>query len=190
MDKYDAFQSAYAADLGVLGNSLQRWLVRIDHDCQTSWRDRLTRAWVARTVHNIFLAVKAVSYSRRAEVFDFLRTATQRRTREPIGSCPRANGGITRSCTFLFKAFHGRSCDVESVVPISSSTRLRCWRWIYSCQVWLGEMFSRAAFNLSSCHEIARWSSLIIIVSLRHARSYSIAFSIRFQAGSTYVISP
>jgi phage host-nuclease inhibitor protein Gam len=84
MDKYDAFQSAYAADLGILGNSLQRWLVRIDHDCQTSWRDHLTRALVTRTVHNIFLAVKAVSYSRRAEVFDLLRTATQRSTREPI----------------------------------------------------------------------------------------------------------
>jgi hypothetical protein len=83
MDKYDAFQSAeYAADT-MLGNLLQRWLVRIDYNCQTRWRDRLTTAWVAQTVHNVFLAVKAVSCSHRAEVFDFIRTAMQR-TREPI----------------------------------------------------------------------------------------------------------
>jgi hypothetical protein len=58
MDKYDAFQSAeYAAD-PVLGNLLQRWLVRIDYDCQTSWRDQLTTAWVAQTLHNVLLAVR------------------------------------------------------------------------------------------------------------------------------------
>jgi hypothetical protein len=83
MDKYDAFQSAeYAADT-ILGNLLQRLFVRIEYDCQTSRRDQLTTAWVAQTFHNVLLAVKPVPYSRKAEVFDFIRTATQR-TREPI----------------------------------------------------------------------------------------------------------
>jgi hypothetical protein len=31
-------------------------------------------------------------------------------------SCSHVNGGINRSCTFLGEAFHGRSCDVKSVV--------------------------------------------------------------------------
>src|SRR5947209_16301884 len=114
MDKYDAFQSAEHAEDTMFRSLLQVWLVRINHGCQASWRDQLTTAWVARTVHNVLLAVKAVPCSRRAEVFDFTnsRTATQRRMRR-ANSCPHVNRVITKSCTLPAYAFHGSSCDVE-----------------------------------------------------------------------------